>query len=70
MTLTFAWWLPLLKLAEVTTAFALFNFTVINLALLKVKLSNPSEIPVFQVPIWVPILGALLSSAMAFFYYY
>jgi len=69
LILGFAWWLPLLRLAEVTTAFALFNFTLVNLALLKVKLTYPAETPIFEVPIWVPAMGALLSAAMAFLYF-
>jgi APA family basic amino acid/polyamine antiporter len=70
LILTFAWWLPILKLAEVTTAFALFNFTLVNMALLKEKLAHPIPRAPFHVPIWVPLLGALLSTSMAVFYFF
>jgi len=68
LILIFAWELPILKLAEIATIFALFNFTVVNLALFKEKLAHPAERAPFHVPIWVPMGGALLSAAMAFSY--
>ena len=52
--------LPLLSLAKITSYVTLTIFTLINLALVRIKLRGVRS-PGFQIPIWVPICGALFS---------
>lgn len=58
VVLLLAMLLPLLSLAKLTSSVTLTIFTLINLALLKIKLRNEPS-PGFEVPIWVPATGAL-----------
>lgn len=53
--------LPLLSLAKLTSYITLTIFTLINVALVKIKLRGGVR-PKFQVPLWVPIAGALFCS--------
>ncbi len=60
--LGFALFFPITELAESTSRIVLIVFMIVNLALLRLKLSDdhtPDDI--FQVPIWVPGLGFLSS---------
>jgi len=59
--LLLALFLPLLSLAKLTSYITLTIFTLINLSLLKIKLRCGAS-PGFQVPMWVPIAGALFCS--------
>lgn len=52
--------LPLLSLAKLTSFTTLTIFTLINLALTRVKMRRKIH-KGFRIPIWVPILGALCS---------
>lgn len=54
--------LPLLSLAKITSFITLTIFTLINIALVKIKLRGEPS-PGFKIPILVPILGALFSGA-------
>tara|TARA_R110000868_G_scaffold198577_3_gene445123 strand:- start:6731 stop:7969 length:1239 start_codon:yes stop_codon:yes gene_type:complete len=58
---------PLAGLARTTTFIALSIFTIVNLALWRIKLRDNSKPSHFTVPIWVPITGTLLSSAILVF---
>ncbi|MEP4190558.1 MAG: APC family permease, partial [Sneathiella sp.] len=56
-----AWFFPLGGLAEMTSAIVLTVFITVNIALIRLKWTgtkNPEQ-HVFQVPIWVPICGAI-----------
>lgn len=58
----FAVFLPITELAEATSRIALIVFVFVNLALIRLKLkSKPTQEDIFQVPLWVPILGLLSS---------
>lgn len=60
--LIFALFVPLTGLAELTSRLTLAAFAVVNLALIKIKLSEASPPPgVFVVPLPVPAAGLLLS---------
>ena len=49
---------PITELAETTSRVVLIVFMIVNLALLRLKLSDdPTPDDIFQVPIWVPGLG-------------
>lgn len=60
LILTFALILPLLSLAQLTSFITLVIFTMINLALWRIKLSDPAPAK-FTVPLWVPICGFICS---------
>ncbi len=57
-----ALFLPIAELAAVTSRIVLVVFMLVNLALLRLKLSDkPQPTNIFQVYIWVPIIGFLSS---------
>lgn len=63
----FTLWLPILTLAELTSFFIFVIFTIVNIALIKIKLDNktlPEEKKIFTVPLWVPALGVVLNILM------
>lgn len=53
--------LPLLSLAKGTSAMVLIVFTLINVSLIRIKLSEPSPDGVRPLPMAVPVIGALAS---------
>jgi hypothetical protein len=55
-----ALWLPLPSLAKISSLITLTVFTLVNLALLRLKLRQPA-VQTFSVPIWVPAVGALVN---------
>lgn len=58
--LTLALWLPLLKLAEITSFITLTVFAFMNLSLWRLKLKDPRPPGVKTYPLAVPIVGFLL----------
>ena len=58
--------LPLLSLAKITSFITLTIFTLINLALLKIKLRGEQS-PGFTIPLWVPIAGVLFSGVFVIY---
>lgn len=61
ITLAFALWLPLVTLANLTSSIILVVFTIVNIALFRVKLADPSPRGIRTIPLWVPGTGALLN---------
>lgn len=60
--LIFATLLPIAQLAEATSTLVLMVFCLVNLALIRLKKTEPSPSDsVFVVPLWVPVAGLLLS---------
>jgi len=59
--LILALWLPLVTLAQITSFITLSIFAGVNLALIKLKFRTPIISGVMHYPLWVPIMGALLS---------
>jgi len=60
--LVLALFLPIAELAETTSLIVLIVFMSVNLALIRIKLSDrPSQDDIFEVPLWVPMLGFLTS---------
>lgn len=53
--------LPLVSLAKVTSAMVLIVFTLVNVALIRIKLGSPPSQNVRAVPLLVPLLGAVSS---------
>ena len=65
LVLIFATLLPIAQLAEATSTIVLIVFSLVNLALIRLKLTGeqPTE-GVFIVPLWVPIMGFLTSISL------
>ena len=59
--LVLALWLPLVTLAQITSFITLAIFAGVNLALIKLKLRTSRMQGVVHYPLWVPIIGAMLS---------
>ena len=55
--LIFALWLPLVRLAEITSFVMLLMFALVNLALWRVKWRDPTPPDAFVIPGWMPIAG-------------
>jgi APA family basic amino acid/polyamine antiporter len=60
LVLTFALLLPLLSLAKLTSFISLSIFSLINLALLRIKLRGERS-PTINVPLWVPLCGLVFT---------
>ena len=55
-----ALFVPIAALAERTSQIVLIVFMIVNLALLRLKLSGePPQGDIFQIPVWVPVFGFL-----------
>jgi len=67
--LMFVLWLPLLSLAKLTSLVTLIVFSLINLALLVIKLKQPPH-EAFSIPLWVPLIGFLTCSSFVMFMLY
>ena len=53
--------LPIVPLAQATSALTLAIFAAVNLALWRVKRRDPQPPGIFAVPAWVPVVGFLVS---------
>ena len=60
LILVLALWLPLLSLAKLTSFISLSIFTLINLALLRIKRRGERS-PTLNIPLWVPACGFVLT---------
>ena len=59
---------PLNHLAEMTSRFTLIIFILVNIALVRLKLQNePIREDTFICPIWVPVVGAIVSGIFLLF---
>jgi len=67
LILAFALILPLLSLAKLTSFITLSIFSMINLALWRIKQRDGSEGVRFVVPLWIPVSGFVCSSAFLLF---
>ena len=64
-------WLPLLSLAKTTSFITLIVFSLINLALLKIKISDgATKEGVYSVPVWVPLTGFIVCTSFVLFQVY
>ena len=52
------------QLAEATVLLLLTVFTIVNLALVRLKLRKDEINGQFEVPVWVPVLGALVCALL------
>ena len=54
--------LPIIRLAEMTSYLVLTVFTIVNLALVRIKLRDPAPTADhFSVGLWVPVTGGIAS---------
>lgn len=60
----FTLWLQLVTLAELTSLFIFFVFTIVNISLIKIKLTMPATKETFCVPIWIPVISIILNLIM------
>jgi len=67
--LAFALWLPLVTLAKITSFITLTIFSLINLALIRVKLRDPEPDGATVYPIWIPVAGLLSNVAFLVYQY-
>jgi len=63
LVLVLALWLPLITLAQATSFIVLIVFSVVNLALVRIKRREPLPPGVRPVPAWVPLAGFVTSGA-------
>lgn len=66
MVLGLALCLPMLSLAKLTSFISLSIFSLINLALLRIKRREPPN-PSLNIPIWIPLLGLIFSMLFLIF---
>ncbi len=64
LTLLLALALPLVQLAKITSGIVLVVFVLINLSLIRIKYREPKPEGVRSLPIAVPVIGALASTAI------
>ncbi len=57
----------LLSLAQTTSLITLSIFSLVNLALVRIKLRQPGHDPDAFVPLWVPVVGCIVSAGFALF---
>ncbi|NZD53094.1 amino acid permease [Rhizobium leguminosarum] len=64
--LVFAIFVPLVGLAKLTSQCTLGLFTLVNLALIRIKMTETTALPpgVFICPFWVPVAGVIASAAL------
>jgi APA family basic amino acid/polyamine antiporter len=65
--LVLALWLPLITLAKATSFITLVAFSLINLALLRIKQREPRPVGIRIYPMWLPWAGFLSSSAFVLY---
>ncbi len=61
---TLALFIPLITLASMTSLVLLIVFVLLNLALLLIKHREPAPAGVKTVPVWIPLLGLITSTAL------
>lgn len=67
LILVLALWLPIERLATLTSGLMLVVFVVINLALVRLKMrAGDTPEDVFVIPIYIPVLGALTCAGLLF----
>ena len=64
IVLTLALWIPLEALAKMTSFLVLCVFTLVNAALVMIKRRTPAPEGVINIPLWVPVAGALSSGSL------
>lgn len=66
LVLVFTLWLPIVTLASLTSFFIFIIFTLMNLALLKIKRKDPNPEGILAYPTWIPIIGVIVNMILLF----
>ena len=61
LVLIFAFWLPIVTLASLTSFFIFIIFTLMNISLIKIKKSNENYESKIDFPIIIPIIGTIVN---------
>ena len=61
ITLGFALWLPLVTLANLTSFLVLIVFTIVNIALIRIKRKHPAPEGAYLIPFWIPVAGLVVN---------
>jgi amino acid transporter len=64
LVLIFTLWLPIITLASLTSFFIFVIFTLMNLALIKIKKREANPEGVLVYPVWIPILGVIVNISL------
>jgi hypothetical protein len=59
-----ALWLPLVRLAQITSFITLVVFTLVNAALWRLKLRTLQPVGIVCYPMWVPVVGLMLCAGL------
>lgn len=62
--LVFTLWLPILTLANLTSFLIFVVFTLMNIALIKIKIQRETAENIISYPIYVPIIGIVINISM------
>lgn len=62
ITLSFALWLPLVTLANLSSSLILIVFTAVNISLVRIKRAGPNPEGIRTIPLWVPWTGAIVNT--------
>ncbi|WP_428025323.1 APC family permease [Arcobacter sp.] len=62
--LIFTLWLPILTLANLTSFLIFVIFTLMNIALIKIKLQRKTPDNIISYPIYIPIIGIIINITM------
>lgn len=62
--LIFTLWLPILTLANLTSFLIFVVFTLMNIALIKIKLTRATPKNIISYPIYIPIIGIIINISM------
>lgn len=62
--LIFTLWLPILTLANLTSFFIFIIFTLMNIALIKIKMQSKTPEGIISYPIYIPIIGIIINITM------
>lgn len=66
LVLIFTLWLPIVTLAKLTSFFIFIIFTMMNVALIKIKFQNPNPEGIITYPMYIPIIGIIVNLILLF----
>lgn len=70
LIIVMALWLPLLTLAQITSFITLLVFTLVNLALVRIKLREPEVAGIRTYPLAIPVAGVFCTAGLILFQLY
>ncbi len=67
VVLVLALWLPLITLAQVSSFVVLIVYVLINISLIKIKVTDPEPEGLRVYPFWIPVTGAFVCASVLLF---